>query len=98
MRKPLTLRVSSGVGARRTRPERQHDLGDLERRASDHLPDPGFDIAEASQDDLAGGDPVGDPPVFALDGFEYGIKTLAEVWQIVIVVEGSSVAGVHRRG
>jgi len=77
---------------------RQHDLVDLERRASDHLPDPGFDIAETFQDDLAGGDPVGDPPVFALDGFEYGIKTVAEVRQNVIVVVGSSVAGVHRLG
>ena len=37
----------------------QHDLGHLQRRASDHLPHAGFDVAEATQDDLARRHPVG---------------------------------------
>jgi hypothetical protein len=41
---------------------------------------------------------LGDPPVFVLDGFWYGIKALTEVRQHWIMVDGSSVAGVLRGG
>ena len=47
---------------------------------------------------LARRHPVGDPPVFVLDGFWYGIKALTEVRQHWIMVDGSSVAGVLRGG